>query len=54
MLYFMTKLFLIIHSSVEWLLVLLQFLDIINLAAMNMVEKVSLWQGPLSFGYVPE
>jgi hypothetical protein len=30
-----------------------QFLAIINKAAMNTVEQVSLWDGGASFGYMP-
>jgi hypothetical protein len=31
----------------------LQFLSIMNKAAMNMVEQVSLWDVYTSFGYMP-
>jgi hypothetical protein len=42
-----------IHSSVEGLLCSFQFLGIINKAAMNIVEHVSLLQVGTSFVYMP-
>ena len=41
-----------IHSSVEGHLGCFQFLAIMNKAAMNIVEQVSLWDVPASFGYM--
>ena len=41
------------QSSCEGHLGCFQFLAIINKAAMNIVEHVSLWYGGESFGYVP-
>ena len=43
-----------IHSSVEGHLCSFQLLAIINKAAMNMVEHVSLLQVGTSFGYMPK
>ena len=42
-----------IHSSVEGHLGCFQFLAIMNKAAMNIVEQVSLWGDGASFGYMP-
>ena len=42
-----------IHSLVEGHLVFFQFLAIMNKAAMNVVEHVSLWYSGASFGYKP-
>ena len=41
-----------IHSSVEGHLGCFQFLAIMNKAAMNIVEQVSLWDGGASFEYM--
>ena len=41
------------HSSVEGHLGCLQVLAVMNKAAMNIVEQVSLWDGGASFGYIP-
>jgi hypothetical protein len=43
-----------IHSSVEAHLGCFQVLAIMNKAAMNIVEKMSLWDGGTSFGYMPK
>ena len=43
-----------IHSSVEGHLDSFQFLDIINRAAMNIVEHVSLLPVEASSGYMPK
>ena len=40
------------HLSVEGHLGCFQFLAIMNKAAMNIVEQVSLWDGGTSFRYV--
>ena len=40
--------------SVEGHLGCFQFLAIVNKAAMNIVEQVSLWYGEASFGYMPK
>ena len=42
-----------IRSLVEGHLGCFQFLAIINKAAMNIVEHVSLWYGGVSSGYMP-
>jgi hypothetical protein len=42
-----------IHSSVEGHLGCFQFLAIMNKAAVNIVEQVSLWYNKASFGYIP-
>jgi hypothetical protein len=42
----------LIHSSTEGYLGCLQFLAIMNKAAMNIVEQVSLWYKGISFGFV--
>ena len=42
-----------IHSSVEGHLGSFQLLAIINKAAMNIVEHVSLWYNGASLGYIP-
>ena len=42
-----------IHSLVEGHLGCFQFLAIMNKAAMNIMEYVSLWYGRTSFGYMP-
>ena len=44
----------LIHSSVEGYLGHFQFLAIMNNAAMNMVEQVSLGYDEAIFGYVPK
>jgi hypothetical protein len=41
-----------IHSSVEELLVCLQFLAITNKATVNIIEQVSLWYSGASFRYM--
>ena len=41
------------YSSLEGHLGCFQFLAIMNKAAMNIVEQVSLWYGGASFGYMP-
>jgi hypothetical protein len=41
-----------IHSLVEEHLCCFQFLPIMNKAAMNIVEKVSLWYSGTSFEYM--
>ena len=41
-----------IHFLVKGYLGCFQFLAIMNKAAMNIVEKVSLWQDEMSFGYM--
>ena len=45
---------LLIHSFVEGNLGGFQFLAIMNRAAMNMTEQVSLWEDEVSFGYMPK
>ena len=42
-----------IHSSVEGHLGCFQFLTVMNKADMNRVEQASLWNGGLSFEYLP-
>jgi hypothetical protein len=42
---------LLIHSTVEKLLGLIQFLSILNKATVNLGEQVSLWQDGVSFGF---
>ena len=41
-----------VHSSFDRYLSCFQFLTIMNKAAMNMVEQVSLWWDEASFGYM--
>ena len=43
-----------IHSLVEEHLGCFQFLAIMNRAAMNIVDQVSLWWDGKSFGYMPK
>ena len=43
-----------IHSLVEGHLCCFQVLNVLNNAAMNIVEKISLWYGSTSFGYMPK
>jgi len=42
-----------IHSSLQGHLGCFEFLTIINIAAMNIVEHVSLLHAGASFGYIP-
>jgi hypothetical protein len=42
-----------VHSLVKGHLGCIQFLTIMNKTPMNIVERVSLWDGRASFGYMP-